>query len=85
MYLSSVICLIDEGVSVELFNKGLTRFQDFVPDSSERLRLIKQTDRHTDGLSKTTFLAVLGVVHPKSGLMSKSIFCTMPILPLTWK
>ena len=33
-----------------------------------------QTDRHTDGLSKTTFLDVLGVVHPKSGLISKSIF-----------
>ena len=44
-----------------------------------------KTDRHTDELSKTTFLAVLGVVHPKSGLISKSIFCTMPILPLTWK
>ena len=45
----------------------------------------RQTDRHTDGLSKTTFLDVLGVVHPKSGLISKAIFCTMPILPLTWK
>jgi len=38
-----------------------------------------QTDRHTDGLSKTTFLDVLGVVHPKFGLISKSIFS------LTWK
>ena len=33
-----------------------------------------KTDRHTDGLSKTTFLDVLGVVHPKSGLISMSIF-----------
>jgi len=40
-----------------------------------------QQDRHTDGLSKTTFLDVLTVVHPKSGLISKSIFCTMPTLP----
>jgi len=43
------------------------------------------TDRHTDGLSQTTFLDVLEVVHPKAGLISYSIFCTMPILPLTWK
>jgi len=45
----------------------------------------RQTHRHTDGLSRTTFLDVLRVVHPKSGLISKSIFCTMQILPLTWK
>jgi len=38
----------------------------------------KQTD--TDGLSKTTFLDVFRVVYPKSGLISKSIFSTMPIL-----
>ena len=41
-----------------------------------------QTDTHarthTDGLSKTTFLDVLMVAHPKSGLISNSIFCTMP-------
>jgi len=34
----------------------------------------RQTHRHTDGLSKTTFLDVLRVLHPKSGLISKSIF-----------
>jgi len=45
----------------------------------------RQTGRHADGLSKTTFLDVLKVVHPKSGLISTSIFCTMPIPPLTWK
>jgi len=46
----------------------------------------RQTDRHTDGSSKTTFLDVLRVVHPnKSGLISKSIFCKMQILSLTWK
>jgi len=34
-------------------------------------------------LSKTIFLDVLRVVHPKSGLISKSIFWTIPILPFT--
>jgi len=32
-----------------------------------------QTDGHTDGLSKTTFLGVLRVVRPKPGLIWKSI------------
>ena len=57
----------------------------------------RQTDRQThthtlthsltDGLSNATFLDVLKVVpvHPKSGLISNSIFCSMPTLPLTWK
>jgi len=33
-----------------------------------------------DGMSKTTFLDVLKVVHSKSGLISKSILCTMTTL-----
>ena len=39
----------------------------------------RQTHTHADELS--TFLDVLWVVHPKSGLISNSIFCTMPTLP----
>jgi len=45
-------------------------------------RTDRRTSRHTDRLSKTTFLEVLGVVHAKSGHISKSIFCTMSILSL---
>jgi len=33
-----------------------------------------KTDRQTHGLSKTTFLDVLKVVHPISGLISNSFF-----------
>ena len=36
-------------------------------------KMDRLTDRHTDGLSKTTFLDVLKVVNPKSGLISNSI------------
>jgi len=53
--------------------------------SREKRQQDRQTDRQTKGLSKTIFLDVLSVVHPKSGFISKSIFRTMPILPLTWK
>jgi len=42
-----------------------------------------QWDRQTDGLSETTFLDFSMVVHPKSGLISNSIFCTIPIFPYT--
>jgi len=42
-----------------------------------------RTDGRTDGLSKTTFLDVLMVVRPNCGLISDSVFCKMPILPLT--
>jgi len=47
----------------------------YARDSSpEKRQQDRRSDRHTDGLSKTTFLDVLRVVHPKSGLISKSIF-----------
>jgi len=40
------------------------------PYACESLRKRIQQDRHTpDGLSKTTFLDVLKVVHPKSSLI----------------
>jgi len=41
-------------------------------------------DRHTDRhrlIVQNHFLDVLKVVHPKSSLISNSIFSTMPILP----
>ena len=46
------------------------------------VRARRKSDIKTDTpIVKTTFLDVLIVVHPKSGLISKSIFCTMPTLP----
>jgi len=52
--------------------KVLTR--SVYPCARESLRERLQQDRHTDRLSKTTFLDVLKVIHPKSGVILNSIF-----------
>jgi len=41
----------------------------------------RPTNGHRGGLSKTTPLDVSMVAHPKSGLISNSILCQMPIPP----
>jgi len=48
----------------------------------EKLQQDRQTHRR---VVQNHFSRSFEVVHPKSGLISNSIFCTMQILPLTWK